>query len=120
MSDLSNSERRPRVFIRRIGAVTAQTGLSISSVYRLMAAGQFPTPVKLGTGARGWLAHEIDQWLAEKVEKRNRALYGEEMRKAYDISKPSQTEAPLPVVSTEPRPVNPILVKLIKAPENIT
>jgi prophage regulatory protein len=77
MSDISNTERRPRLVVLRADDVAAKTGLSISSIYRLMAEGKFPRSVKLGDAATGWLLHEVNAWIIEKIEKRNQALLAE-------------------------------------------
>ena len=37
-----------------------RTGLSRSGIYAAVAAGKFPTPIKLGPRAVGWLESEID------------------------------------------------------------
>ena len=40
------------------------TGLSPSTIYRLIADGEFPKPVKLAPQAVGWLKSDVDAWLA--------------------------------------------------------
>ena len=40
------------------------TGLSRSSVYRLVAAKQFPQPVQLGSHMIAWHEHEVEAWAA--------------------------------------------------------
>lgn len=45
--------------ICRLPAVKAQTGLSRSTLYALMAEGRFPKPMKLGERAVGWSEAEI-------------------------------------------------------------
>lgn len=54
--------------ILRLPGVKSRTGLSRSSIYLRIANGEFPAPISLGGRAVGWLEHEIDDWLAEKVE----------------------------------------------------
>ena len=46
--------------------VEAQTGLSRSAIYRLMRAGQFPEPIKVGPRAVRWPQSEISQFLASR------------------------------------------------------
>ena len=46
--------------------VEARVGLKCSSIYRLMRAGQFPEPVKVGPRAVRWPASEIEAWLAAR------------------------------------------------------
>lgn len=43
------------------------TGLSRSSLYRLIALDGFPSPIRLSENAVGWLATEISAWVAERV-----------------------------------------------------
>jgi predicted DNA-binding transcriptional regulator AlpA len=47
----------------RIEAVSAITGLSVPSLYRMMAAGTFPRAYKLSDKARAWKLSEIMRWL---------------------------------------------------------
>lgn len=46
----------------RLPDVIARTGLSKSTIYRLIAAGEFPSPRKLGQRAVAWKASEIAEW----------------------------------------------------------
>lgn len=57
--------------LERLPKVKARTGLSRSAIYRLVANRQFPAPVKLGERASGWSAHEVDQWIAERIAERD-------------------------------------------------
>ncbi|WP_022850801.1 helix-turn-helix transcriptional regulator [Limisalsivibrio acetivorans] len=52
--------------------VENMTGLSRSSIYALMKTGNFPQSIKLTERTTGWLKHEIESWLMEKVEERNK------------------------------------------------
>ena len=42
------------------------TGLSRSSIYRLMQDGEFPRPVKVGPAAVRWRASDITVWLESR------------------------------------------------------
>lgn len=43
------------------------TGLSRATLYRLIAAGEFPAPVRLTAGyAVGWRASEVREWLESR------------------------------------------------------
>lgn len=46
--------------------VTRITGLSRSTIYRLMPVGKFPKGFKLGERAVGWRAETIETWIAER------------------------------------------------------
>lgn len=54
--------------IIRRKAVEARTGLSRSTIYAKVAAGEFPAPVALGARAVGWVDSEISDWLAQRIE----------------------------------------------------
>ena len=47
--------------------VWARTGLGRSSIYAMVADGKFPRPIKLGPRAVGFLASEVDAWVAARV-----------------------------------------------------
>ena len=44
------------------------TGLSRTTRWRLEQEGQFPRKRKLSQNAVGWLASEIEAWMAERTE----------------------------------------------------
>jgi len=50
--------------IIRLPAVLDRTGLSRSTVYRMIAEGTFPVQVKLGRHSAGWHESAIDRWVA--------------------------------------------------------
>ena len=60
--------------ILRRKQVENRTGLSRSTIYLRLQEGTFPKPISLGPRAVGWLENEIDEWLAERIEKRNNGL----------------------------------------------
>jgi len=55
--------------ILRLPAVKARTGLSRSTIYQRVREGTFPQPINLGKRAVGWVASEVDAWLAAQVER---------------------------------------------------
>jgi len=56
--------------ILRRKQLEARLGLSRSTIYAKVAAGELPPPIRLGTGrAVGWVEREIDQWLSAQVER---------------------------------------------------
>lgn len=59
---------QPRLMVLRRRQVEARTGLGRSSIYALIADGQFPAPIRLSTNTVGWLEHEIDAWIAERTK----------------------------------------------------
>lgn len=51
----------------RLPGVCAMVGLSKSQIYRLIRAGEFPTPVRLGANSVAWPAEQISAWVLEKI-----------------------------------------------------
>ena len=62
----------PTQWIIRLPDVLRRTGLSRTSIWRKVRAGDFPAPVALGPNAIGWFAGEIAEWLSN----RPRRTYG--------------------------------------------
>ena len=48
----------------KVQTVCAVVGMSTSSIFRKLAAGQFPAPVRLGTRCTRWKAGDVRAWLA--------------------------------------------------------
>ena len=55
----------------RLREVMRITGLSRSSIYAMMDAGEFPKQVRLGLRAVGWLESEIYEWIESRAAKRH-------------------------------------------------
>lgn len=53
---------RPNRLIR-IKEVQYRTGLGRSTIYRWMAKGEFPRPIKLGGYAVAWSEMDIETWI---------------------------------------------------------
>jgi prophage regulatory protein len=53
--------------ILRLPEVERQTGLKKTYIYALVKKGEFPTPIKLGERASGWLSSEVCQWVQDRV-----------------------------------------------------
>ena len=51
----------------RLPEVKAICGLSRSSIYMLIRDGRFPPPVAISGRARGWVRHEVEVWVAERI-----------------------------------------------------
>lgn len=62
---------RARWIIRR-RQLPGVTGLGISTIYEMIQRGEFPKPIPLSAKAVGWLAAEIDAWLATRIAERDR------------------------------------------------
>lgn len=53
--------------IIRLSEVIAKTGLSRSTIYLQISKGSFPKPVPIGDHARGWLNHEVEEWIEARA-----------------------------------------------------
>ena len=61
---------REALRILRRKQLEARLGLSRSTIYAKVAAGELPPPIQLGSGrAVGWIEAEIDEWLRAQVER---------------------------------------------------
>lgn len=47
--------------------VQAQTGLARSTLYKLMASGDFPAPVRITAKAVAWTRSDVDSWIAGRI-----------------------------------------------------
>lgn len=57
----------------RLPVVLDRSGLSRSSCYELIAAGQFPKPVKIGARAIAFAESEFEAWAAARLAEREAA-----------------------------------------------
>lgn len=55
------------VSMLKLDAVCARTALSKSSLYALVAKGDFPAPVKLMAKAVAWSSIAVDDWIAARI-----------------------------------------------------
>ncbi|OED84642.1 transcriptional regulator [Vibrio breoganii ZF-55] len=58
----------------RMPEVLKLTGLSKSSIYDRIKAGQFPNSVPLGGRSVAWVAHEIEQWIDSQIAQRDTVI----------------------------------------------
>ena len=58
----------PQDIIRR-KEVEQRIGLACSTIYAIMARGDFPRPIKIGQRAVGWRSEHIDNWLSDREQK---------------------------------------------------
>lgn len=59
----ANDESRERTRILRRKDVLQITGLSQSSLYRMMHMGKFPKPLQLTPGTVGWKSDSVMDWI---------------------------------------------------------
>jgi prophage regulatory protein len=66
---IGNVPGRPRFL--RIGQVCDATGLPISTVYELVAAGNFPKQVRLTRRSVAWIEQEVLAWQEARIAERD-------------------------------------------------
>ena len=63
-----NQTKRPLRFLR-LKQVIARTGLSRSSIYLMIANGQFPRQINLsGSRSVAWIEAEVEAWMKTRIE----------------------------------------------------
>jgi prophage regulatory protein len=65
----------PEVILRR-SEVERLTGLGRSTIYELMANGQFPKSIPLSSRAVGWKSTEISEWQQARFAQRDSRIAG--------------------------------------------
>lgn len=58
----------PRPLFYRPSQLAKELGLGRTTLYQWEKQGRFPKRVNLAENASGWLAADVDRWLAEKAE----------------------------------------------------
>jgi prophage regulatory protein len=53
--------------ILRVADAVQKTGLSRSTIYRLLEAEDFPLPIRLSKRAIGWTELQLDEWIAKRL-----------------------------------------------------
>lgn len=53
--------------VLRIKAVAEKTGLSLTTINRMVAAGTFCVPLTLSPSTKGFLDHEVDAWIERRA-----------------------------------------------------
>ena len=53
--------------ILRLPKVICLTGLSRSTIFNRIAAGDFPSSVSLGGRSVGWVGSEVDEWIDSQI-----------------------------------------------------
>jgi prophage regulatory protein len=64
---------KPKLTILRRKQVEQKTGLSRSTIYLRIHEGTFPRQCSLGARGVGWIESEIEDWLAARLEMRNKS-----------------------------------------------
>ncbi len=56
------------MYLLRKDDVCKQTGLSRSSLYRLISNDDFPHPVKIGVRAVAWRSTDVQEWIESRIQ----------------------------------------------------
>lgn len=59
--------------VYRMKELPEVTGKCRAGIYKAIRNREFPTPIRLGPKARGWLVSEVDEWLAQRAAERESA-----------------------------------------------
>ena len=57
----------------RLPEVLSMTGRGRSSIYEMIASGNFPRPVNIGRAAVAWVESEVVAWIEERIAERDAA-----------------------------------------------
>jgi prophage regulatory protein len=63
---LAHGSAEPVRLFARLPTVMQATGLGRSTIYRLVANGEFPAPVHVGRRAVAWRWADLDRWSASR------------------------------------------------------
>ena len=59
------------LILERLPQVKARVCLGRSEIYRRIAAGNFPAPIKLGERSSAWVASEVDAYIESRIAARD-------------------------------------------------
>lgn len=57
--------------VLRLSAVIESTGLARSTIYKLVASGDFPKPIPLVGRSVGWVETEVHDWIKGRIAQRD-------------------------------------------------
>jgi prophage regulatory protein len=67
VASIAGSANAPPSLLVRLPAVLKVTGLGRSTIYRWIAEGSFPAPVRLGRRAVVWRWSDLDRWTQSRA-----------------------------------------------------
>jgi prophage regulatory protein len=94
--------------ILRLKQVEKKVGLKSSSIYQKISEGTFPSQVRLGARAVGWIESEIEEWIAAQVQK-SRTVPGGAIIPTETIARTEEIDAMSTFLRDErlPQPLSP-------------
>ena len=60
----------------KIDDVMVRLGVSRSTIWRLTQSGDFPRPVAISPGRKGWLKSQVDAWIANRLRAERQTMSG--------------------------------------------
>ncbi len=66
-----NTNEEISIKVIRMPQVEDKVGLKRATIWRLIAAGHLPKPIKISARASGWIESEIDEFIQRRAESRN-------------------------------------------------
>ena len=60
----------------KIDDVMGRLGVSRSTIWRLTQSGDFPRPVAISPGRKGWLKSQVDAWIADRFRAERQTVSG--------------------------------------------
>lgn len=68
---MTNQASAPPARLLRRPVVLSRVGVSSSTLYEMIAAGDFPAPIPIGRQAVGFLESEVEAWIKNRIEQRD-------------------------------------------------
>jgi prophage regulatory protein len=56
----------------RLPAVLEQVGFKASTIYEMIKEDRFPAPVHLGPRLTAWVESEVQQWMQDRIDEREK------------------------------------------------
>src|SRR5262249_28971166 len=109
----------PKTIIRQ-PEVLRRTGLSRSSIYRLIANGEFPHQILLGASSVGWVEQEVSDWIMRRARMRPNS---ESQSWSLEEKTPQKTEEAIPfrhATTKEKVSANPRQTHRATSPDNLS
>jgi len=69
----------------KLSGVLDRTALSKAALYRKVADGEFPEPIKLGVRASAWIEEEVDGWIEGRIAQSRGGIGGKHVSKSQEI-----------------------------------
>ncbi|WP_238939085.1 helix-turn-helix transcriptional regulator [Mixta mediterraneensis] len=74
MSEKHGADMTTSKKLVRLSEVLNRTGYSRAWIYKLIAQGRFPQPVKIGSRSIAFVENEIDEWINQRIAESRREV----------------------------------------------